>query len=101
MKSMINGDEVFSAVEKVRPRKNDVLVFSIKTDEYGDPLMDMNTLYEHAFAIADFLKQRGISCVFLYDKIRLSGTRNKNKVIKQLEEIKNAVVRAINKVRAL
>ena len=70
MKSLTTDqNEIISSIQKLSPQQGDVLIFSIVTDEYGMPLMDINTVQQTADIVGEILEDRGVAGLFLMDKI--------------------------------
>ena len=99
MKSIqIDNNDIVSAVTKLRPQIGDIIIYHIKTDEYGSPLCDMSKLgsiHEH---LCEILPQ-GVGLLMLFDKICLDKVANFQETIECLENCISILTEAENKVR--
>ena len=64
-------NEIVSSIQKLSPKVGDVLMFYIKTDEYGTPMMNLNTARQTAEMIGNILEDKDVAGLFLIDKICL------------------------------
>lgn len=64
-------NEIVSSIQKLSPKAGDVLMFYIRTDEYGAPMMGLDVVRQTAEMIGNILEDKGIAGLFLMDKICL------------------------------
>lgn len=90
-------DDAVSAVMRLHPANDDVLLFKVATDDRGFPLCDLETVNQTAQMVQDILKRQGCdaACIFMFDKICLfsidgcdEAIERLNKVVKNLEAAK-------------
>ena len=92
----LDGNEICAAVEKLKPESGDVLLFYVKTNECGYPLLDLDTVSQAANNIGQLLPQH-VGAVFLFDKINLFSVDDSKSMIKRLEETISYVREAVDK----
>jgi len=76
-------------------------MFYIKTDEYGTPMMDLEAVRQTVEMVTDILEDRGdkgVTGLFLMDKICLFSVDDANTAIKRLENCISDIREAVNKV---
>lgn len=78
-------NEIVSSIQKLSPKEGDVLMFYIKTDEYGTPMMDIDAVRQTAEMMGEILEDKGVTGLFLMDKICLFSIDNADTAIKRLE----------------
>lgn len=61
-------NEIVSSIQKLSPKAGDVLMFYIKTDEYGNPMIDLDVVQQTANMIEKIVDD-SVSIMFLMDKI--------------------------------
>lgn len=93
----LDKNEILSSIEKIKPSSGDVLLFSIKTDDDGVPLADVEVVQETAEILNDILPEGAVG-IFLLDKIFLSSVENSEKAIKRLENCIFAIQEANEKL---
>ena len=91
-------NEIISSVQKLSPKAGDVLMFYIKTDEYGIPMMDLDVVRETAKMIEDILEDKGVTGLFLMDKICLFSIDDMETAIKRLKNCISYIREAANQV---
>ena len=62
-------NEIVSSIQKLSPKAGDVLMFYIKTDEYGTPITTVDTVRQTAEMIGNILEDKGVAGLYLIDKI--------------------------------
>lgn len=95
-------NEIISSIQKLNPKAGDVLMFYIKTDEYGTPIMDLDVVRQTEEMIGNILEDTGVKNVaslFLMDKICLFSIENTTSVINELKNCISYIQEAIDKVR--
>ena len=78
-------NEIVSSIQKLSPKAGDVLMFYIKTNEYGNPMMSLEAVQQTAEMIGNILDDKGIAGLFLMDKICLFSIDSADTAIKRLE----------------
>lgn len=73
-------NEIVSSIQKLSPEAGDVLLFYIKTDEYGTPMMDLDVIQQTVNMIEKIVDE-SVSIMFLLDKICLSSIGDMEKTI--------------------
>ena len=66
--------KLFPSIQKLSPKAGDVLMFYIKTDEYGTPMMSLEAVQQTVEMVTNILEDRGdkgVAGLFLMDKICL------------------------------
>ena len=91
-------NEIVTSVQKLSPKAGDVLMFYIKTDEYGTPMMDLDAVQQAAEMLGNILEDKGIVGLFLMDKICLFSIDSADIAIKRLEEGIFDIKEAVDKV---
>ena len=91
-------NEIVSSIQKLSPKAGDVLMFYIKTDDDGTPMMDLEAVRQTAEMIGNILEDKGVAGLFLMDKICLFSIDDANTAIKRLENCISDIREAVNKV---
>lgn len=94
-------NEIVSSVQKLSPKAGDVLMFYIKTDEYGTPMMSLEAVRQTVEMVTDILEDRGdkgVTGLFLMDKICLFSIDDANTAIKRLENCISYIREAADQV---
>lgn len=70
-KIIICQNQVLTAIEQLSPKKGDVLIFSIKTDDCGIPLCSYESVKQTADIVQSALNGKGVQSIFIIDTIPL------------------------------
>lgn len=92
-------NEIISSVEKLDVKSGDVLLFNVRTDEDGIPLIDLDVVSQTAEMLSEILEEKGVIGLFMLDKICLFSIENYKGAIKRLEDTISYIQEAIDKVR--
>ena len=98
---MTDQNEIVSSVQKLSPKAGDVLMFYIKTDEYGTPMMGLEAVRQTVEMVTDILEDRGdkgVTGLFLMDKICLFSIDDADTAIKRLENCISYIREAADQV---
>ena len=79
-------NEIVSSIQKLSPKAGDALMFYIKTDEYGIPMMDLDVVQQTADIIEKIVDE-DVSIIFLMDKICLFSIENANTAIREIRKL--------------
>ena len=94
-------NEIVSSIQKLSPKAGDVLMFYIKTDEYGTPMMNLEAVQQTVKMVTDILEDRGdkgVTGLFLMDKICLFSIDDADTTIKRLENCISYIREAADQV---
>ena len=91
-------NEIVSSIQKLSPKAGDVLMFYIKTDKYGAPMMDLDAVRQTAEMIGNILEDKGVTGLFLMDKICLFSIDSADTAIKRLENCISYIREAADQV---
>jgi len=91
-------NEIVSSIQKLSPKAGDVLMFYVKTDEYGTPMMGLDAVRQTAEVVGNILEDKGVAGVFLMDKICLFSIDGADIVIKRLENCISYIREAVDQV---
>ena len=91
-------NEIVSSIQKLSPKAGDVLMFYIKTDKYGTPMMDLGAVRQTAEMIGNILEDKGVAGLFLMDKICLFSIDSADTAIKRLENCISYIREAADQV---
>ena len=69
--TMIEDNDIVSAVEKLTPAPGNIFLFLIKTDDQGVPNVDLEVVQQTANIMGEVLGEYGAKGIFLFDKICL------------------------------
>lgn len=99
MKSITTDqNEIVSSIEKLSPKAGDVLLFYIKTNEYGVPIIGLDTVRQTAEMVWNILEDKGVTGLFLVDKICLFSIESADAAIKRLENCISYIREAVDQV---
>ena len=82
-------NEIVSSIQKLSPKAGDILMFYIKTNEYGTPMMNLEAVQQTVEMVTNILEDRGdkgVTGLFLMDKICLFSIDSADTAIKRLEK---------------
>ena len=94
-------NEIVSSIQKLSPKAGDVLMFYIKTDEYGTPMMSLEAVQQTVEMVTNILEDRGdkgVAGLFLMDKICLFSIDSADTAIKRLENCISYIRKAADQV---
>ena len=91
-------NEIVSSIQKLSPKAGDVLIFYVKTDDDGFPMIGLDNVRQTAEMIGNILEDKGVAGLFLMDKICLFSIDNVDTAIKRLENCISDIREAANKV---
>lgn len=91
-------NEIVSSIQKLSPKAGDVLMFYIKTDDYGAPMMDLEAVRQTAEMLGNILEDKGVTGLFLMDKICLFSIDSADTAIKRLENCISYIREAADQV---
>ena len=94
---MTDQNEIVSSIQKLSPKAGDVLMFYIKTDEYGTSMVDLDVVQQTANMIEKIV-DKGVSIMFLMDKICLFSIKDADAAIKRLENCISYIREATDQV---
>lgn len=88
MKTLTIKDKnaIFESIIKIKPEKGESLLFTVKTDEYGNPLMEYEVITETAQIIRDAIDE-DIPVIFMFDKVALYSVETNEETVKRLEKV--------------
>lgn len=92
-------NEIISSIQKLDLKENDILLFNIRTDEQGIPLVSLDAVRQTAKMLEDILENKNVTGLFLLDKICLFSIEDPKKVINELEKCISYIQEAVDKVR--
>ena len=95
---MTDQNEIVSSIQKLSPKAGDVLMFYIKTDDNGTPMMDLEAVRQTAEMLGNILEDNGIAGLFLMDKICLFSIDSADTAIKRLENCISYIREAADQV---
>jgi len=93
----LDQNEIISAIEKINPKEGSVLLFYVRTDEEGIPLVSFETMQQTADIISKTFDEKGVTGLLLLDKICLFSIADSERAIKRLENTISAIQEAVNK----
>ena len=91
-------NEIISSIQQLSPKSGDILMFYVKTDKDGIPMIDMGTLEQTVKIVENVLNQKKLCGLFLLDKICLFSVDDAKAVIKRLENYISYIREAMDKV---
>ena len=80
-------NEIVSSIQKLSPKAGDVLMFYIKTDDDGTPMMNLEAVRQTAEMIGNILEDKGVTGLFLMDKICLFSIDSADSAIKKVGKL--------------
>ena len=95
---MTDQNEIISSIQQLSPKHGDILMFYVKTNEDGIPMMDIETLEQTAKVVENVLNQKKLWGLFLLDKICLFSIDDAKATIKRLENYISYIREAMDKV---
>ena len=91
-------NEIVSSIQKLSPKAGDVLMFYVKTDDNGIPMIDLDKVRQTAEMLGNILEDRGVTGLFLMDKICLFSIDDADTAIKRLENCISYIREAADQV---
>ena len=91
-------NEIVSNIQKLSPKAGDVLMFYIKTDRYGVPMMDLDAVRQTAEMMGNVLEDKGVAGLFLMDKICLFSIDSADTTIRRLENCISYIREVVDQV---
>ena len=98
---MTDQNEIVSSIQKLSLKAGDVLMFYVKTNDDGIPIIGFDKVRQTVKMIGDILEDKGTAGatgLFLMDKICLFSVDDANTAIKRLENCISDIREAVNKV---
>lgn len=95
----LDQNEIISSIQRINPKDGSVLIFYVKTNEQGIPLVSLETIQETANIVFQAFKERNVTGLFLLDKICLFSIADSKRAIRKLEETISYIQEAIDKIR--
>lgn len=90
-------NKIISSIQQLSPKCGDVLMFYVKTDKDGMPMIDVKTLWQTAKVVENVLNQKKLWGLFLLDKICLFSVDDAKATIKILENYISYIREAMDK----
>ena len=90
-------NEIVSSIQKLSPKAGDVLMFYIKTDDDGIPMIGLDKVRQTAEMLGNILGDKGVG-LFLMDKICLFSIDSADTAIKRLENCISYIREAADQV---
>ena len=89
-------DNAVSAVIRLQPADDDVLLFKIATDDDGVPLCELDVVRQTAQMVQDALSRQGsnAACVFAMDKMCMLSIESCDSAIEKLQVTINNLIAA-------
>lgn len=94
---MINQEEFIERIQKINCEKGNLLVFYIKTDQYGAFLCDVGRIRQCFDDITSALPE-GVTAIMLPDKIWLSSIEDCERAIEDLKKCISYLQEAMDKI---
>ena len=91
-------NEIVSSIQKLSPKAGDVLMFYVKTDDDGFPMIGLDNVHQAAEMIGNILEDKGVAGLFLMDKICLFSIDSADTAIKRLENCISYIREAVDQV---
>ena len=91
-------NEIVSSIQKLSPKAGDVLMFYVKTDDDGFPIIDLDQVRQTAEMLGNILEDKGVTGLFLMDKICLFSIDDADTAIKRLENCISYIREAADQV---
>lgn len=94
--TMIEDNNIVSAVEKLTPAPGDIFLFLIKTDDQGMPSVDLETVQQTADMMGEVLDKYRAKGIFLFDKIYLFSIGDSERIIESLKKTISYISEAVD-----
>ena len=91
-------NEIVSSIQKLSPKAGDVLMFYVKTDDNGIPMIGLDKVRQTAEMLGNILEDKGVTGLFLMDKICLFSIDSADTAIKRLENCISYIREAADQV---
>ena len=95
---MTDQNEIVSSIQKLSPKAGDVLMFYVKTDDNGIPMIGLDKVRQTAEMLGNILEDNGVAGLFLMDKICLFSIDSADTAIKRLENCISYIREAADQV---
>ena len=81
-------DDVFKGITLLRPQDGDILLFHLKTDDFGNIMTDIETCQKDINQISQkILKDKRISIIAIPETIVINSISTADKTIQDLENV--------------
>ena len=90
-------NEIVSSIQKLSPKAGDVLMFYVKTDDNGIPMIGLDKVRQTAEMLGNILEDKGVG-LFLMNKICLFSIDSADTAIKRLENCISYIREAADQV---
>ena len=90
-------NEIVSSIQKLSPKAGDVLMFYVKTNDDGIPIIGFDKVRQTAEMLGNILGDKGVG-LFLMDKICLFSIDSADTAIKRLENCISYIREAADQV---
>ena len=94
--TMIEDNDIVSAVEKLTPAPGNIFLFLIKTDDQGVPNVDLEVVQQTANIMGEVLGEYGAKGIFLFDKICLFSLGDQERIVKSLKKTISYISEAVD-----
>ena len=84
-------NEIVSSIQKLSPKAGDVLMFYVRTDDDGFPMIGLDNVRQTAEMIGNILEDKGVAGLFLMDKICLFSIDSADTAIKRIKRLENCI----------
>ena len=84
-KIVVFVDDIFKGITLLRPQDGDILLFHIKTDDFGNIKTDLETCQKDIDEISQTLKDKRVFIIALPETIAINSIETADRTIKNLE----------------
>lgn len=78
-------DDIFRGITLLKPQDGDILLFHLKTDDFGNIITDLETCQKDIDQISKTLKDKRVSIIAIPETIVINSIETADRTIKNLE----------------
>lgn len=80
-------DDIFKGITLLRPQDGDILLFHLKTDDFGNIKADLETCRKDIDKINQILKDKRVSIIAIPETIVINSIETADRTIKNLKTV--------------
>lgn len=86
-KTVLFVDDIFKGITLLRPQDGDILLFHLKTDDFGNIKADLETCRKDIGKMNQILKDKRVSIIAIPETIVINSIETADRTIKNLKTV--------------